>query len=271
MTYQTIAYETDERVAIITLNRPERLNAFSLELCREVCAAVARADADPDIRVLVVTGTGGKAFSAGYDLVDEEQGPLETVSEWNARLSKDFDFTMSVWNCSKPVIAMIDGYCLAGALEFAQMCDMRYCTEGSRFGVVETRFSAGIVTLIMPWIIGARCRELIYTGDIIDAQEALRLGLVNRVFAKDELRAQTLKIAKRISCAALDCLKWNKHALRKTHEAQGFSSAMAHGLQAATLMDATGTPETLEFTRISRTEGMQAALKWRREQFAAYE
>ena len=85
------------------------------------------------------------------------------------------------------MIAMIDGYCLAGALELAQMCDIRYCSDASKFGVVETRFSDGIATYIMPWILGNRCRELIYTGDTFDGERAFRLGLVDRVFPKTDL------------------------------------------------------------------------------------
>ena len=196
--FNTILYETDDRVATITLNRPNRMNALSLELCGEVKAAFAEADRDPAVRVVIITGAGGKAFSAGYDIKDGDEGMKEGIAAWSERLRHDLGFTYAPWNCSKPVIAMIDGYCLAGALEFAQMCDMRYCTPDSKFGVVETRFSAGIATLAMPWVMGSRCRELIYTGDTIDGNEALRLGLVNRVMPKDKLRAETMKIARRM-------------------------------------------------------------------------
>src|SRR5689334_15005684 len=184
MAYETLLYEVDDRVATITLNRPERHNALSQKLCAELVEVVRAADQDPSVRVLVITGAGGKAFSAGYDIKESAEAPKRTLSEWRDRLNRDLRFTYSVWECSKPVIAMIDGFCLAGALEFAQMCDMRIASEPSKFAVIETRFSNGIATYIMPWIIGARCRRLIYTGDMIDAAEALRLGLVDQVFPK---------------------------------------------------------------------------------------
>ena len=271
MTYNTILYETDERVAIITLNRPERLNALSMELCAEVKSAVERADQDPDVRILVVTGAGGRAFSAGYDIADGDEGMKETVEEWWENLNYDYDFTFSVWSCSKPVIAMIDGYCLAGGMEFAQMCDIRYCSERSSFGVVETRFAAGIVTLAMPWIIGQRSRELIYAGKTIAAAEAYRIGLVNEVFATDDLRAEAIKRAKGMSQVALACLQHNKRALNGTMEAMGFHAAMRYGVAMATLMDSTKTPEFEQFDAIRREKGFKEALKWRDAQFAPYD
>jgi enoyl-CoA hydratase len=193
------------------------------------------------------------------------------VAEWRERLAGDYEFTFSVWNSSKPVIAMINGYCLAGALEFAQMCDIRYCSDDSSFGVVETRFSSGVVTMIMPWIIGARARELVYSGDKIDAAEALRIGLVNKVFPKRSLREETMKIAKRISQVALDCLKWNKRSINNTYDAQGFQAAMRYGLEACTILDATETPEYRKFDEIRRGQNLNEAMRWRDEQFKRYE
>ena len=271
MVYETITYEVDGRVAIITLNRPQRLNAISLALRDEVVDAVAKADKDGEVRVVIMTGAGGKAFSAGYDIKESAERPKRSLEEWRERLAGDCAFTYSVWNCSKPVIAMIDGFCLAGALEFAQMCDVRYCSDDASFGVVETRFSSGIATLIMPWVIGARCRELIFTGDKIDAQEALRIGLVNRVFPKADLRAETLKIARRMSQVALACLQWNKRAINNLYETQGFNAAMRYGVEACSIMDASETPEYQKFDEIRRAKGLNEALRWRDSQFAAYE
>lgn len=271
MAYQQLLYSVDDRVATVTLNRPERHNALSKLLVDEVIAVLAEADADPEVRVIVITGTGGKAFSAGYDIKESAEAPKRTLPEWRARMQKDLKFTYAPWDCSKPVIAMIDGFCLAGALEFVQCCDMRYCSEDSTFGVVETRFSNGIATMIMPWILGNRCRELIYTGDRFDAAEAHKLGLVDRVFPKAALQAETMKIAKRISRVATDCIKWNKRAINQTFETMGLRSAIQYGSEACAIMDATGSPEAAEFDRIRRAEGLGAALKWRDSQFAPFE
>lgn len=269
-TFKTLLYEADDRVAVITLNRADKMNALSLELCAEMRVAVRTADQDPDVRVVVIKGAGDRAFSAGYDL-GEEGSELKTIQDATDRLNHDLDFTYSVWNCSKPVIAMINGYCLAGGLEFAQMCDIRYASEDSRFAVIETRFSNGVASLAMPWVIGPLARELIYTGDMIDAQTALRIGLVNRVFPKADLEAEVMKIAKRMSRVALAALQWNKRAINHTYETMGFGAALKYAVEACAIMDSVGTPEMQRFDELRRTDGLQAALAWRRAQFEPFE
>ena len=271
MSYQELIYEVDDRVAILTLNRPERMNALSKRLVDETIAAIAEADADGEVRVIIITGAGGKAFSAGYDIKESAEVPQRTLAEWRERMQKDLKFTYAPWDCSKPVLCVISGFCLAGALEFAQCCDIRYCSDDARFGVVETRFANGIATMIMPWIIGNRCRELIYTGDMFGAEEAYRLGLVDRVFPKSALYAETLKIAKRMSRVALECLKFNKRAINQTFETMGLRTAIQYGSEACAMMDAIGSPEAREFDRLRRSKGLSEALKWRDGQFTPFE
>jgi enoyl-CoA hydratase len=268
MSFEHLPYETDDRVALITLNRPDKLNALSLELCDEVKRAIAEADADTEVRVVVIRGAGGRAFSSGYDLGDGAEAGLQWYAD---RLHNDMKFTYSPWNCSKPVIAMIEGFCLAGGLEFAQMCDIRYCSEDSRFAVIETRFANGVATLAMPWVIGPLSRELIFSGDMIDAETALRMGLVNRVLPKADLHDEVMKTAKRIARVALNCLQWNKRALNHTYETMGFSAALQYGAEACVLMDAGGSPESDEFMRRLEETGLEDALAWRKQLFADYE
>lgn len=271
MAYQDLLYSVDDRIARLTLNRPQHMNAFSKRLVEEIVAAIAAADADPEVRVVVIAGAGGKAFSAGYDIKESAALPKRTLAEWRARMQLDLRFTYAAWDCTKPVIAMIDGFCLAGALEFVQCCDIRYCSADAQFGVVETRFGNGIATLMMPWLIGNRCRELIYTGDRFGAEDARRLGLVDRVFPKAALEAESLKIARRISRVALDCLKWNKRAVNQSFETMGLRAALQYGSEACAMMDATSSPEAEEFDRIRRKDGLTAALRWREALFAPYE
>jgi enoyl-CoA hydratase/carnithine racemase len=271
MRYQFLLYAVSERVATITLNRPERHNALSQPLVDEIMAAVAEADADPEVRVLVVTGAGGKAFSAGYDIRESAAQPKRGLADWRARMQKDITFTYSVWDCAKPVIAMIDGFCYAGALEFAMCCDMRYCSDTSSFAAIEARFSNGIATMIMPWLIGQRCRALLYTGDSIDSGEAFRLGLVDKVFPKASLRHEVTKIATRMSRVSMDCLKWNKRSVNQAFETMGLRNAIAYGAEASAIMDSLGSPEADQFDAIRRADGLAAALRWRTAQFAPYE
>jgi len=269
--YENLFYAIDNRVATLTLNRPAMHNALSQALVDEIMAAVAEADADPEVRVLVLTGAGGKAFSSGYDIKESAGKPKRTTEQWRARMQKDIRFTYSVWDCSKPVIALVDGLCMAGALELAMCCDMRYCSDDASFAAIEARFSNGIATMIMPWILGQRSRALIYTGDSIGAAEALRLGLVDGVFPKADVHAEVRKIALRMSRVSLECLQWNKRAINQTFETMGLRNAIAYGAEACALMDSIGSPEAATFDSIRRDQGMSAALKWRREQFAPYE
>lgn len=273
MTYSTILYSVDDRVAWITLNRPTRMNAFSLKLGAEFQDALAAAQGDPEVRVVVVKGSGDRAFSTGFDLDDDEtEGEgRKTIDDWNSRISQDVKFMNSVFECSKPVIAMISGWCLAGALEFAQMCDIRYCSEDSRFGMIEARLASGISMLaMMPHIVGQRCRELIYTGDMFDAQEAYRLGLVNRVFPKDRLEEEVTRIAKRMSRVALPALTWNKKALNNALLASGLDSALRYSLAACLITDSSES-EFKRFRELQFSEGAKAAIKWRESIFEPFE
>lgn len=274
MAYSTILYEVDDRVARITLNRPDKMNALSLKLCAEFEHAIALAERDPEVRVIVVTGAGGRAFSAGYDLDDPDNekkfGEPRMLEDFDKRNTKDFQFNYSPFKCSKPTIAMIGGYCMAGAIDFATMFDIRYCSDDSRFSVAETRFAAGVLTLAMPWVMGQRCRELIYTGDMFDAQEAYRLGLVNRVFPKDQLDEEVTRIAKRMSRVAMPTLVWSKKALNNALLAAGFDSALRYGAEACLIME-NSESEFKRFGELIRSDGLAAAIKWRDSIFAPFE
>lgn len=271
MTYQHLLYAVDDRVATLTLNRPDQHNALSKVLIQELVAAIARADADPGVRVLVIDSAGGKSFSAGYDIKETADQPARSTAQWRARMQEDIAFTYAPWDCSKPVIALIEGYCYAGGLEFAMCCDMRYAADHSTFAALEARFSNGIATMMMPWLIGQRSRALIYTGDTIGAGEAFRLGLVDNVFPRDAARAETMKIARRMSRVSLECLQWNKRAVNHTFETMGLRNAIRYGAEACALMDSIGSPEADMFGSIRRKEGLAAALRWRAQQFADYE
>jgi enoyl-CoA hydratase/carnithine racemase len=269
-----LLYERDERLAVITFNRPRVHNAINYDMITQFNDAIRRADEDEEVRVIVVKGGGERAFSVGYDITRAKDDPRANrgIAEWRAAAHNDLRFCFAPWECSKPVIAMIRGWCLAGALELAQMCDVRVASTDAKFGVVETRFSAGVACMIMPWIIGpARARSLIYTGDTIDAQEAYRIGLVNHLYAPEQLEAETVRLAKRMSMVAMNCLVTNKRAINMTMEAMGFRAAMNYALEAGVMLDAGGTPEYREFDRLRREQSLKDALAWRDGLFRQYE
>ena len=240
MNYQTLTLTIDDRVAQLTLNRPARMNAFSDALLEEFKDAMTALDQDEAVRVVIVSGAGGKAFSSGYDLQTTAEMPKLSLEQLHARYAWQQTFNLSVWHCSKPVIAMIDGYCLAGALELAACCDIRYCSDTSKIGALEARFG----------------------GEI---------GLVDRVFAKNELAEKTLQIAKRMSRVAASCQSWNKKAINQTFEVMGIQTALKHGVDAAAILRAIGSPEREKFDELRRTEGLPAALAWRKALFEPFE
>jgi enoyl-CoA hydratase len=266
--YQTILSERRGPVARITLDRPRVLNALSVELVREFNDAFDRLEADEAVRAVVLMGAG-RAFSAGYDLKESGEQKVRGVVEWRRRLERDVRFTLRVWDCPKPVIAAVHGYCLAGACDLAMMCDLTIAAEGTLFGEPEIRFGSGVVTLVMPWVIGMKkTRELLYTGfDRVTAEQALALGLVNRVVPPDRLEAEAMALAEEIARNDPEAVKLTKIALNRTYERMGIKDALAMNLELDTIMEAAETPMRREFNRIRDEQGLKAAIAWRDARF----
>ena len=162
---QTIRFEARGRVALITLDRPERLNAISARLMDEVDAVLDSVEDSDDLGAVVVCGAG-RAFCSGYDLKDDAAVPTADAEAWRARLERDLDFLLRFWNLSKPTIAAVHGYCLAGGCELAMSCDITIAEEGCRFGEPELKFGSVIVNMMMPWLVGPKLtKELLLSGD----------------------------------------------------------------------------------------------------------
>jgi len=165
MPFEVIRFEIDGPIAIITLDRPDKLNAINTQMIRELNLALDRAEGDPDVRVIVLRGEG-KAFSAGFDLGGGEAKSENRIEALRANLQHDFDIIMRFWDSPKTTISAVHKYCLGSALEMAVACDITVASEGCRFGEPEVKFGSGIVTMILPWLIGPkRAKELLLTGD----------------------------------------------------------------------------------------------------------
>lgn len=260
---EVVRYERRGPSAWITLDRPDKLNALSYAVVDQLDAAIARAAADDAVRVVVVTGAG-RAFSAGYDLAQEAEGGEPTVSEWHALLARDVEVTMRLWALEKPTIAAVRGWCLAGGMELAMACDLLVCTEDARFGEPEIRYGSGPVTLLMPFVLGERrTRELLLTGDTIDAQTAVAWGVANRVVAGDALERSVEELVARIAPTPLEVLRLTKRALNRAQRAMGLLEAVEANLDLSAMLNGAGTPEQREFDRLVRDEGLKAALAWR--------
>ena len=246
----------------LTLNRPDKLNAISAELRDALTEAIADANADDRVRVIAIAGAG-RAFCAGYDL--SEAAP-PTAWGWRDVLARDVAATLAVWSSPKPVIAQVHGYALAGGLELAMACDLVVAADGSQLGEPEIRFGSAPVTLLMPFVIGQkRTRELLLTGDLIDAAEAERIGLINRVVPADELVAAVDALAGKLARVPPDVMAPTKLMLNRAMDAAGFAAAVEMGLDLQSFVNMSETAR--EFDAIVRRDGLKAALAWRDERY----
>ncbi len=264
-----VLYEVREKVAHLRINRPRAMNAIHPGIMRELSGLIRSADDDDAVSVLVLSGTGDH-FGAGYDLKFDWGGRYGREPLGMRRMLTDcVEFEYTPWDCSKPVIAMVRGYCLAGSCELAMMCCITFASETARFGEPEIRFSTSPPAVIMPWIVGLKkSRELLYTGEIIDAEEASRIGMVNRVLPDDELEGHTLRYAHRVAAISPEALQTTKAAINRGAEIAGVRQAIAYGVEVGALLDATITEAYTKFQEIRAREGLGAAIRWRESQFS---
>ena len=212
--YESITVEKRGPVAVLTINRPDKLNALNRSVHAEGVAALDDLRTDDSVRVLVITGAGPKSFIAGADISEfEGQTPVTQRDLFHERT-----FFNTIDAFPKPVIAMINGFCLGGGNELALACDIRICSENARFSQPEINLGimpGGGGTQRLTRLIGeGRAMELILSCDMIDAETAHRFGLVNHVFPADELEAKTMDFAARIADKAPIALQLCKEAVK---------------------------------------------------------
>ena len=270
MTTPLVTYTVDGRVGIVTLNRPEKLNAITLELKRLLIERFHDADRDPTTNVVVLRAEG-RSFCAGYDIGPSPARAARrgNALAWHESLTDDVALEMTPWDMKKPVIASVQGHCLGGGCEMVMMCDITIASDDAVFGEPEIRFSNVGPALIMPFVVGLkRAREMLYIGDPIDAQTALAYGMVNRVVPRAELLTATLKFARRMALIAPEALAGTKLAINRGADAAGFRNAIRAGLDVLAPLYAARTEIGMKFDEIREKEGLGAALKWRAAQFA---
>jgi enoyl-CoA hydratase/carnithine racemase len=220
-----LMFHQDGAIATITLNRPNKLNTVTPEMGRALFDIAARINDDDAIRVVILTGVGERAFSAGSDVkVLDEYG-----SNWQLRNRKDY--CRAIWAVRKPIIAAIRGYCIGGGLELALMSDIRYAAPNARFGAGEIKLGwlggAGN-TQLLPRLVGyGKALQMLLTGDMIDAAEAHRVGLVQELAPDDELDDAVRGLAKRIASNAPIATQLIKHLVR-TSESTSLDIGLAY-------------------------------------------
>ena len=217
---EEIGYEIEGHVASLRLLRPEKLNAMTDEMYQTIGGAIKQADADPQVRCVIISGSG-RAFSSGHDLL--EFGERRSWMPWSG---ERFDNGLET---AKPTIAAINGYCLAGGLELALYCDIRICDTTAQFGCPEPRWGIlhGYGALRTPGLVGASdAMRLLLTGEFIDAAEAHRIGLVSQVTEPDDLLAAAQDIAEKIAVNSPLAIRLTKELARR-----GRDMSLADGLR----------------------------------------
>jgi enoyl-CoA hydratase len=220
-----------ERVARITLNRPEKRNAIDGRTRIELFDALHDHDDDPDVRVTVIRGAG-VCFSSGYDLGSSLWGEkpgwgTDGDGKWSRHVS---DGWFGMWDLAKPVIAQVHGYALAGGTELMAACDLAYVASDAQIGYPVTRVLSPPDMQFHPYFVGIRhAMELLLTGDSISGDEAARMGLVNRAYAAEQLEAAVLDIAGRVARVPSDLQQINKRSVHRAMDIMGVRAAIRAG------------------------------------------
>lgn len=282
MSYETILYETGERIATITLNRPEKLNTIKPPMPEELENAVIKANADPEVRVIILKGAG-RAFCAGFDFSDN----LKHFSEWGGQSAEEpwdpgkdlilstSSFTapvpkfMSIWRSPKPVIAQVHGWCVGGGSDMALCADVIIASEDACFGTPYSRVWGCYLTGLWIYRLGlTRVKLLALTGDSIDGKEAEAIGLINKAIPAERLEEEVKFWSQRIAENPISQLAAMKLVVNQAYENMGLHSTQLLG----PILDGymRHTPEALEFVRLASEKGIRAAVESRDTRFGDY-
>lgn len=247
--FDNVIYQVLEgQIGVITLNRPEKMNAFSWPHLADLEAAIDMGEKDKRVSVMILKGAG-KCFSAGHDLTETmEDAPLHKgektwdeylhsfdrwgigTSVWDSRahVQGHIEYCMKIWRAFKPIIAQVHSFCLAGASAIALSCDMLIASEDARLGYPPARsMSTGDEIMIYSFHVGLKkAKEMSLTGDSLNAAEMLEYGMANYVFPNDRLEEETLKIARRIASVDMELLSLSKRLVNRTWDMMGYSNAM---------------------------------------------
>ena len=266
MKFETIEFSQQGPVGILSLNRPEKLNAINKIMLDELNQVLDVIESDDSVYCLVLNGNG-RAFCAGFDLNAGSDANRQGVSDWRPAIQYDLDVIMRFWRLSKPTIAAVHGYVLAAGFELALACDMTICESNSLFGEPEVRFGSSIVAMLLPWYTNPkRAKKILLSGeDRMPAEEALQLGIVNEVVAEAEGLNRGIALAHEIALMDPDSVRLTKQAINRTYEIMGLNQALAMGADTSVQIESIETPLRKKFNDILRGQGLKAALAWREE------
>ena len=271
--YEHIRYavDADDRIARITLNRPEKLNALNRELREEFTDALRVAERDDDVTVILVNGAG-RAFCAGYDITPNQPADARAgilVSEkhfdgWTDPFARSCvrDW-MTIWDLLKPVVVMVHGYCLAGGSELMSMCDIAFASDDCKIGYPPMRGMTTPDVIYFPWKLQmGRAKYLQLSGNSVTGKQAAEWGWIAKSFPAESLEEEVMREVRALASIAPDLLAANKLAINQSYEIMGIRTALNTGPQWHALSSRL-RPGAGEFGRISNERGLKAALSWR--------
>ena len=269
--YEFILYETDDdRIATITLNRPNQMNAISPDLERELHEALDEAAADESVRTIILTGAG-RAFSAGYDLGRDRVPPKTqsvALAQWMHTDMAHTDNVMHIMELDKPVIAAVNGWALGGGFWYTLACDITIASEQATFGQPEVRMVSN-TSFLFPALVGWKvAARYALTGDHFGPEEAVRIGAINEVVPHDELMPRARELAQRLAMVPSDSVRLNKKLTTFGLQAMGLRNAIqTGGLVSILAHSSTDAEEVADMYEVQRNEGLGAFLKMRDGKF----
>jgi enoyl-CoA hydratase/carnithine racemase len=267
--FTAITWQTDGPVVVLTLNRPEQMNAISPVLEGELHEALQLAAADDEVRAIVLTGAGN-AFSAGYDLGedevpgDQQRRSRDVLKRWWDTDTATPSKHLALMHLDKPIIAAVNGWCLGGGMWYALSADITIASDRAVFGQPEVREIQNSTFLLAALVGWKHAHRYALTGDHFDAKEAERIGVVNEVVPHDELMPAAIALAQRIALLPPDSVRMNKMITTLGLEAMGLRAALdTAGLISVIIHASTDGADLDELNRIRSTDGLRASLKFR--------
>lgn len=272
-THAVIIYTVEDRIARITLNRPEKRNALDTTLRDEIVDALRTAERDDEVSVVLIDGAG-PSFCSGYDITPTGGGrPSEYVSQrwfdgWTDQFTRScMRDWLTIWDLLKPVVAKVHGHCVAGGTELLSMCDIAFAADDAVIGYPPMRGMTTPDVQYFPWKLGmARAKYLQLTGNSISGKQAAEWGWVAKSFPADQLESETMREVQALASIAPDLLAANKLSLNQSYEIMGFRAALSTAPQWHALTSRL-RPGAADFGAISREQGLRAALDWRDRPF----
>ncbi|WP_067452010.1 enoyl-CoA hydratase/isomerase family protein [Actinomadura macra] len=275
MDYETILYEVDDAVVTLTLNRPEVMNALSSDMERELHDALRRADTDPDVRSIILTGAG-RGFCSGYDMTavagtnpsdPASPYPSEVIATWYERNYEELDHLKQIWSLSKPVIAAVNGWCMGGGFWYSLACDITIASTDAVFAQPEVRMTSSSIFLFAALCGWKSANRYALTGDHFDAAEALRIGVVNEVVAPDELLPTAQRLGRRIAQVPAASVRLNKATTMLGLRAAGIDSGLLLNGALNALAHSSYGPERERLNAAKAEGGLRAFLSARDDPF----